>query len=117
LALDPSPVPGSTTSCDALANGVPVLTQWGEDFYGRIGVPVVQPCGLPELIARGWDDYVERALALTADFEALNALRAKTRAGFDASPYRDEVGFTRHLEGVFRQMFARWLAKPTPTSS
>jgi protein O-GlcNAc transferase len=113
LALDPSPCPGGTTSCDALANGVPVLTQQGEDFYGRIGVPVVAPCGLPELIAEGWEDYVDRALKLTADFEALNALRAKTRAGFDASPYRDEVGFTRHLEEVFRQMFARWLASPT----
>ncbi len=110
LALDPSPCPGGTTSCDALANGVPVLTQWGDDFYSRIGVPVVLPCGLPELIAEGWDDYVDKALALTADHRALDALRAKVRPGFDASPYRDEVGFTRNLEAVFRQMFARWLA-------
>jgi protein O-GlcNAc transferase len=116
LALDPSPCPGGTTSCDAEANGVPVLTQWGEDFYGRLGVPAILPCGLPELIADGWDDYVDRALSLTADFEALNALRAKTRAGFDASPYRDEVGFTRHLEDVFRQMFARWLDGQTPAA-
>jgi len=110
LALDTSPCPGGTTSCDALANGVPVLTQLGEDFYGRIGVPVVLPCGLPELIADGWDDYVEKAIELTADFAALDALRAKVRPGFDASPYRDEVGFTRNLEGVFRQMFDRWIA-------
>ncbi len=111
LALDPSPCPGGTTTCDALANGVPVLTQWGEDFYSRIGVPVVQPCGLDELIADGWDDYVAKALDLTEDHQALNALRAKVRPGFDASPYHDEVGFTRNLEGVFRQMFERWLAK------
>ena len=89
---------------------MPVLTQWGEDFYGRIGVPVVLPCGLPELIAKDWDDYVERALALTADPAALDALHAKTRAGFDASPYRDEVGFTRNLETVFAQMFDLWRA-------
>jgi predicted O-linked N-acetylglucosamine transferase (SPINDLY family) len=109
LALDPSPCPGGTTTCDALANGVPVLTQWGEDFFSRIGVPVVLPCGLPELIADGWDDYVARALALTADVRALDALRAKVRPAFDASPYRDEVGFTRNLEGVYRQMFTKWL--------
>lgn len=111
LALDPSPCPGGTTSCDALANGVPVLTQLGEDFYDRIGVPVVAPCGLPELIADDWDDYVARAVALTQDHQALDALRAKTRRGFDASPYRDEAGFTRKLEDVFRQMFARWLER------
>lgn len=110
LALDTSPCPGGTTSCDALANGVPVLTQWGDDFYSRIGVPVVLPCGLPELIAEGWDDYVARALDLTADHAALDGLRAKVRPGFDASPYRDEVGFTRNLEDVFRQMHARRLA-------
>jgi predicted O-linked N-acetylglucosamine transferase (SPINDLY family) len=109
LALDPSPCPGGTTSCDALASGVPVLTQWGDDFFSRIGVPVVLPCGLPELIADDWDDYVQRALDLTADPEALDALRRKTRAGFEASPYRDEVGFTRNLEDVFRQMYGRWL--------
>ena len=110
LALDPSPCPGGTTSCDALANGVPLLTQVGEDLYGRIGVPVVQPCGLSELIADDWDDYVGRALALTADYQALNALRAKVRPGFEASPYRDEIGFTRNLEATFRQMFERWTA-------
>jgi len=111
LALDPSPCPGGTTSCDALANGVPVLTKLGEDFYANIGVPVVLPCGLPELVAQDWDDYVQRALALTADHRALDALRARVRPGFEASPYRDEAGFTRNLEEVFRQMHARWLAK------
>jgi protein O-GlcNAc transferase len=111
LALDPSPCPGGTTTCDALANGVPVLTLRGEDFYSRIGVAGVQPCSLPELVAEGWDDYVQRALALTSEVAALDALRARVRPGFDASPYRDEVGFTRNLEDNFRQMFASWLAE------
>ena len=111
LALDPSPCPGGTTSLDALAHGVPVLTQQGEDFYARIGPLMVTPCGLPELVADDWDDYIVRAHALTADFDALNALRAKTRAGYDASPYRDEAGFTRKLEGVYREMFAKWMAE------
>jgi predicted O-linked N-acetylglucosamine transferase (SPINDLY family) len=70
----------------------------------------VLPCGLPELVAESWDDYVARALALTADVQALDALRARVRPGFDTSAYRDEAGFTRRLEGVFRQMFERWLA-------
>ena len=37
-------------------------------------------------------------------------LRSKVRAGFDASPYRDEVGFTRNLESKFREIFGVWLA-------
>jgi len=111
LALDPSPCPGGTTTCDALSNGVPVLTLRGDDFYSRIGLPGVLPCGLPELVAEDWDDYVSRALALTADFAALDALRQRVRPGFEASAYRDEVGFTRRLETQFRRMFQIWLDK------
>ncbi|MBS0362491.1 MAG: hypothetical protein JSR98_14025 [Proteobacteria bacterium] len=110
LALDPSPCPGGTGSFDALSCGIPVLTQRGEDFYARIGPLIVLPCGLPELVADGWDDYVARAHALTADFEALDALRARVRPGYEASAYRDEAGFTRKLESVYREMFANWMA-------
>lgn len=110
LALDPSPSPGGTTSCDALSNGVPLLTLKGEDFYARIGLPGVLPCGLDELVADSWDDYVAKALALTADAHALDAQRQRIRPAFDASPYRDEVGFTRRLEAQFRRMFEIWLA-------
>ena len=111
LALDPSPCPGGTSSLEALSNGVPVLTLRGEDYYARIGVSAVLPCGLSELVTDSWDDYVARALDLTADFHALDALRARVRPGFDASLFRDEAGFTRTREEAFRQMFARWMER------
>jgi len=107
LALDPSPCTGGTTTCDALANGVPVLTLKGEDFFSRIGLPALLPCGLTELIAEDWGDYVRRALDLTADASRLDGLRQRVRPAFEASAYRDEVGFTRNLESVFREMLAR----------
>lgn len=110
LALDPSPCVGGATTHDALANGVPVLANAGDNFYARAAACTVAPCGIPELVAEDWDQYVARALELTADFTALDALRAKVRPGFDASAYRDEAGFTRILEDAFRQMFERWIA-------
>ena len=108
LALDPSPCPGGTTTSDAIAAGVPVLTLRGGDFYARIGLACLEPLGLPELVAESWDDYVAKATRLTEDLVALNALRARVRVAFDASPARDEAGFTRTLENAFREMFARW---------
>ncbi|MDB5425663.1 MAG: putative O-linked N-acetylglucosamine transferase, family [Phenylobacterium sp.] len=111
LALDPSPVPGGTTTVDAIANGVPVLVLKGDDFYARTPLPLLLPCGHGELVAGSWDEYVEKALQLTADVAALDALRARVRPAFDASPYRDEVGFTRRLEADYRRMFQRWLDK------
>lgn len=108
LALDPSPNPGGTTSLDAVANGVPLLTLRGEDYFSRIGVAVIEPLGLDELIADNWPDYIDRAAALAADPVALNALRAKVRERFDASERRDEAGFTYRLEETFRAMFSQW---------
>lgn len=109
LALDPSPCPGGTTTLDAIANGVPVLALKGDDFYARTCLPLLLPCGLGELVAESWDDYVAKALALTADVDALDALRARVRPGFETSAYRDEAGFTRRLEADYRKMFTRWV--------
>ncbi|THD50813.1 hypothetical protein [Phenylobacterium sp.] len=110
LALDPSPAVGGTTTHDALGNGVPVLSNTGDNYYARSAACTVAPLGIPELVADGWDEYVERALELTADFEALDRLRSRIRPAFEASSYRDEAGFTRIVEDAFRQMFARWAA-------
>ena len=108
LALDPSPCPGGTTTCDALANGVPVLTLNGADFYARIGVQALAACALPELVAQSWDDYVARAVALTADADALDAMRQRVRPGFEAGPMCDAAGFVRRLEATFRRIFEAW---------
>lgn len=110
LALDPSPAPGGTTSSEAVSNGVPLLTLRGPDFYSRIGTLRLEPLGLHQLVAESWEDYVAKALALTEDLAALDALRAEIRPRFEASPLRDEAGFTRILEDALRQMFERWKA-------
>ncbi|HXQ09969.1 MAG TPA: hypothetical protein VN805_03110 [Caulobacteraceae bacterium] len=106
LFLDPSPCPGGTTTGDALAAGVPVLTLAGDDFYSRIGIQAVAGAGLPELVAQSWDDYVAKALAL--DINALDRLRSRVRLGLERGPHCDEVGFTRRLEAGFIELFERW---------
>ena len=113
LALNPSPSPGGTTSWDALACGVPVLGLRGDDFYARMSVTALEPLGLEDLIAETWEEYARLSHELTQDFAALDALRRRVRRAFDGSGVRDEVGFTRKLEGVYRRMFEAWsLSQP-----
>lgn len=107
LGLDPSPCPGGTTTCDALANGVPVLTLAGDNFYARIGLQAMSYLGVPELVASSWDDYVDKAVALGNDIGRLNAIRSGIRPAFEASPIRDETGFTRHFEAVLADLAGR----------
>ena len=109
LALDTAPAPGSTTTLEALSNGLPVLTMARAPltipgFYARV---MAEAVGLPELVTESWDDYVLRAVELASDVPALDRLRARVRSGFDEGPLRDEVGYTRRIEGAFREMFER----------
>ena len=108
LALDTVPCPAGTTNLDALANGVPVLTLAGADYYSRIGVASTGPMGLDELITWSPDEYVDRAVELTRDAGALDALRRRVRDRFDATGRRDEIGFTRRFEGHLSDMFNLW---------
>ena len=110
LMLDSWPAPGSTTSLEALSNGVPVLAMVGPEpnvggFYART---LLKAVGLADLVATSPEDFVARGLALTEDIERLDRLRARVRPGFDNSAICDEAGFTRGLEQAFREMFERW---------
>ncbi len=109
LMLDAWPAPGSTTTLDALSNGVPVLSMVGDGNVGALYArSILQAVGLPELVTYTPDAFVDRALELASDAAALNALRLRVRAGFDASPICDEAGFTRTLEAAFGEMFELW---------
>jgi predicted O-linked N-acetylglucosamine transferase (SPINDLY family) len=118
LALDPTPAPGGTTSLEALAHGVPVLTLAGDTYYARIGIELLAGARLPELIAYSPDDYVDTAVAVTAEAGRLQALRDRVAPGFAAAPYRDETAITRRFEASYREMFRIWCdtqaANPAP---
>ena len=104
LILDPFPYQGLTTTLDALSSGVPVLTWQGGHMHDRITAVSLRACGLEELICDSKDAYVQTAVALAEDPARLNALRARVRPGFDASPYRDEAGFTQRYEAALERM-------------
>jgi protein O-GlcNAc transferase len=110
LMLDAWPAPGSTTTLDALSNGVPVLSLATPGGCGRYVRAILEACGVPELVAASPEDFVARATELAADPRRLDALRARVRPGFDAGPMSDEAGFTRRVEAAFGEMFDRWFA-------
>ena len=107
IGLDPFPYNGTTTTCDALWMGVPVITLAGRSHVGRVGVSQLTNIGLPELIGRNEDDYVDIAVALANDLPRLAALRSGLRERLRASPLMDAPRLTRNLEAAYREMFKR----------
>jgi len=111
VALDPFPYNGTTTTCEALLMGVPVVTLAGNRHAGRVGVSLLNAVGLPELIATTPEDYVERASILAFDRGRLAALRSELRGRLQASPLCDYDDGAKELARAYRTMWQEWCRK------
>ena len=116
VALDSFPYNGTTTTCEALWMGVPVVTLQGNRHAARVGTSLLSTLGLEDLVARDAAQFVRLCATLAADRDRMVALRASLRDRLRASPLMDEAGFTRELEvcyqGIWREKFAPQPAEP-----
>ena len=111
IGLDPFPYNGTTTTCEALWMGVPVVTLLGKQHAGRVCASILQRLGLAELIAETSEMYLEIVVKLANDRDRLRDLRANLRARMQTSPLMDSRNFTRELEKAYRLMWQRWCEK------
>ena len=108
IALDPFPYNGGATTCDALWMGVPVVARLGNSMVSRQSAAMLQAAGLPQLVARDDQHYVQIAVALAADHTALAALRGRLRSQTAASPLCDANGFAEALMQQLRRIWHEW---------
>lgn len=108
VALDTFPYNGTTTTCEALWMGVPVVTLAGRTHASRVGMSLLSQIGLPELIATGHDDYVNIAVALARDARHRADLRRQLRPRLAASSLCDGPAFARKVENAYRAMWRAW---------
>jgi predicted SAM-dependent methyltransferase len=109
IALDTYPYNGTTTTCEALWMGVPVVTLAGPTHVTRVGASLLERVGLGELVATSPEEYVARASALARDSARLRALRKDLRARLQASPLMDRARFARAVEAAYRSAWGAWL--------
>ena len=108
IALDTFPYNGTTTTCESLWMGVPVITLAGDVHMSRVGATLLRSAGLADLVAHDFADYVNTAIALAGDAGRRRRLRAELRARMLASPLLDHAGFTRGLEAHYRHAWGIW---------
>jgi len=106
LFLDTLPYNAHTTASDALWAGLPVLTQIGGTFPGRVGASLLQAIGLPELITANQDAYRHLAVELASDPQKLAAIKHKLANRF-TKPLFDTQLFTRRIEAAYEEMYRR----------
>jgi predicted O-linked N-acetylglucosamine transferase (SPINDLY family) len=100
VALDSFPYGGTTTTCEALWMGLPVVTLAGPVHASRVGASLLNAAGLGHLVAHTEEEFVRIATeAAQADHARVRAL---VRSAFEASPAMDEHGFARRFGGLLK---------------
>jgi len=98
LALDPVPYNGTTTTCEALWMGVPVLTLVGSAHRQRVSFSLLKNIGIEETIAFTEREYAAIAQRLAGDLQALQDLRERVATNVRASILCAPERFTRQFE-------------------
>ena len=104
IALDTYPYHGTTTTCEALWMGVPVVTLAGVTHVARVGVSLLHAVGLDDLVAERPEEYVATAVTLANDRQRLLYLRENLRQMMACSPLMDAAGVTREVEEAYMAM-------------
>lgn len=105
IALDPTPYNGTTTTCEALWMGVPVITLAGRAHAGRVGSSLLTTIGCPENICATPEAYVRRAAALAAEPKVLVDVRKSLRQRVAASALCNAPAYARAVEAVYRSLW------------
>jgi protein O-GlcNAc transferase len=108
IALDPFPYNGTTTTCEAMWMGVPMINLIGNRHAGRVGLDLLSQVGLAELATPDIESYVATAVALANDLPRLQQLRSMLRERMRTSPLCDAPRFACAFEGALRAMWRQW---------
>lgn len=107
IALDTFPYNGTTTTCEALLMGVPVVAFAGRTHAARVSMSLLAATGVPELAARDEEGYLALAVELANDRRRLAEYHRTLRARLLSSSLCDVAAYGRHLgealRGVWRQ--------------
>jgi protein O-GlcNAc transferase len=98
IALDTYPYHGTTTTCEALWMGVPVVARVGSVHAARVGLSLLSAVGLGELTGESVEEVVGIAAALAGDRARLAELRRTLRERVVRSPLCDAGGFAQQFE-------------------
>ena len=93
IALDTFPYSGGTTSFELSWMCVPLLTMQGSKFISNCGVSINRNLQMEEWIAKNEDEYINKAITFSKDFNQLNKTRSYLRYNSRKSTLFDSKTF------------------------
>ena len=107
LFLDTPNYNAHATAADALWAGLPVLTQIGNTFAGRVAASQISALGLSELIAHSEGDYIAKALAFANHPETLQSIRQQLEKSRASSTLFNTRQYVKDLESLYVSLLAK----------
>lgn len=114
VVLDPFPYHGTTTTCEALWMGRPVVSLMGNRHSSRVGASLLHAVGRPEWVAGTEADYVSIACRLAFSPAALVEVSSGLRAQMRQSVLLDHAGQSARFWGAINEA---WQALPPEVSA
>ena len=112
VALDTTPYGGTTTTCEALWMGVPVVTLAGDRHAARVGASLLTQIGAGDWIANDADAFAAIAAGLVSDVPRLAGIRSSLRGRLAASALCDGARLARGFEALYRRLWQQVVSPP-----
>jgi predicted O-linked N-acetylglucosamine transferase (SPINDLY family) len=109
IGLDSFPYNGTTTTCEALWMGVPVIALLGDRHAGRVGASILTNVGLTDFIAQDIDGYIQLAVEMAANTNYLKEIRKGLRERMQGAPLCDARSFASDVETAYQDMWRKYL--------
>ena len=101
IALDTFPYNGTTTTCEALWMGVPVITLIGKKHASRVGYSLLTAAGYADWVAKNRKEYLQIAKRLASNPDILAECRINQRGMIRQSILCDANGFVKDMESIY----------------
>ncbi|WP_051340874.1 hypothetical protein [Azospirillum halopraeferens] len=112
VALDTYPYNGTTTTCEALWMGVPVITLVGDRETSRTGLSLLTAAGRSDLVAGSVEAFAACARRLADDADGRAAFRRDARTLLSASALCDAEAYANGLAGALERLVDGAPARP-----
>lgn len=111
VGLDAFPANNIMAGCDMLWHGVPFVTLAGTMPAARCGLGILADVGLDALAAETHNGYVEKAVLLGRDLDALSMIRRTLRDRVLKASMMDHRLIAGDFEQAYREIWRRWCAQ------
>mgnify|MGYP000654217953 FL=1 len=110
IAIDTFPYSGTTTSCESLMMGVPILTLFDNvrHYHSQnVTTSLMKNCGLDDYVTYSQEEYIQKAVWFANNLNNLDGLKQRVRNAFVKGPICDYNGFTDEFENTLFDLYKK----------